>query len=112
MFTVQPETRIHGQSSEHVDDDANPTEEKTVTVGESVARPSRKPEHLARIEIEATNDRMANVVSLFRDPPTQAERVEHTQILETLPDNQRVGVGILTDIIRNQKGQSTFLFGS
>lgn len=99
------------KTPEHEKAPTTPPEDDPTSV--TTPLPSKKeakmPEHLAKEELETTNEYMAHMQNLFRDPPTREERIEHEQILETLPDNQKVGVGMLADIIRQQKGGDILL---
>ena len=55
-------------------------------------------------EIESTNEPMAAVVSMWRDPPTMTERAEHQRIVHSLSNKQQVAMNGLQDIIQKEKG--------
>ena len=92
---------------------------KTEPAGTDIAEDPKEPEVLpvepetsgtseALEEIQATNEMIATVKSLFRNPPTPEEKQEHQRLLGNLKDNQKRAVGCLGEIVKDMfKGRTS-----
>ena len=57
------------------------------------------------LSAETTNEPMASVISMWREPPTTEEVEEHKRVVETLSETQQMAINCLQHLIQTDKSK-------